>query len=206
MTVGIYSFATPDLNKDILYYQKEVFKKFNLNINQFIATGYHGKALMKIIDQAVEDYIIFFDIDCIPLDKSFYNILLDQIKDGNTLSGGRGCCISRNMYEDYIHPSFMGFKKSLYYECGSPNLRGDKKNDCAQVFTNRCRDKGKNLKFWEITHSDDYVYENASGRRWGHGCVIEHVIYHQHEINLPQQHDPFFRKCKEVLNMVSRTK
>ena len=37
MNVGLYSFARTDLNKEILYYQKEVFRKFNLNLTQIVA-------------------------------------------------------------------------------------------------------------------------------------------------------------------------
>jgi len=36
MSVGLYSYATDDLNTDIKLYQKKVFNSFDLNIQQII--------------------------------------------------------------------------------------------------------------------------------------------------------------------------
>jgi len=209
MEVGIYSFAHIKLNNNIPFYQKQVFSKFDLNINHYIADCYHGEALNKIIHGATEDYIIIFDIDCIPLNKSFYNTLLSEIKDGNTLSGGTGCALHKDPITAYIHPCFFGFKKSLYYDCGAPDLMHTRvKNkycalpaDTAQNFTHQCRRTEKKLKFWNITHSNDITWESpALNLKWGHGTVFEHTIYHQYQIRRSSQQKPFIQKCKEILN------
>ena len=215
MNVGIYSFAQNDLNKEILYYQKEVFRKFNLNINQVIIDkspgklkyqNKHGDALNKIIHNATDDYIVIFDVDCIPLNKLFYNTLLSQIKDGNTLSGSIGCALHIDPTIAYIHPCFFGFKKSLYYDCGAPDLKADNHpwpgtTDTAQEFTNCCRKAGKKLKFWNVTDSSDTIWESASlNLKFGHGTIFEDSIYHQYEIRKSTQQEPFIQKCKEVLN------
>lgn len=204
MNVGIYSFARTDLNKEILYYQKEVFRKFNLNITQLVGDcdqyG-HGEILNKIIQESPNDYIIIFDIDCIPLTKSFYNILLSQIKGGTVLSGAKGCALHIDEHTAYVHPCFFGFKKSLYYECNSPDLRYDENADTGQNFTHQCRKLGKTLKFWNVTHSNDITWESPSlNLKFGHGTVFEYMIYHQYQIRLTEQQTPFLNKCKKVLN------
>jgi len=201
MSVGTYSFARSNLNKDISLYQKKVFDKFNLNLNQIIMPWKHGVALNKIIREANEDYVIIFDADCIPLDNSFYDILLSQIKDGDTLSGSIGCALHKDKNTAYIHPCFFGFKRSLYYECGAPSLMPYETGDTAQKFTDCCRIKGKKIKFWNATHSNDIMWESPSlNLKLGHGTVFEHVIYHQFQIRKTQQHDSFIQKCKEILN------
>ena len=205
MNVGLYSFARTDLNKEILYYQKEVFRKFNLNLTQIVADcdeyG-HGEILNKIIQDSTNDYIVIFDIDCIPLKSSFYNILLRQIKDGNTLSGAKGCALHIDKHTAYIHPCFFGFKRSLYYDCNSPNLMSDKNADTGQNFTHQCRKLGKPLKFWDVTQSNDITWESPSlDLKFGHGTTFEHMIYHQYQIRLTEQQIPFINKCKQVLNV-----
>jgi len=77
MSVGLYSYATDDLNTDIKLYQKKVFNSFDLNIQQIILEkqtplhvshpynyNSHADALTHIIKTSPEDHIIFFDIDC----------------------------------------------------------------------------------------------------------------------------------------------
>lgn len=219
MQVGIYSFCTTDLNPEIPYYQNKVFEKFNLKITQYIENPsfdsyyQHGHCINKIINQSNEDYVIIFDIDCIPLKFDFYDRICNEISDNNTLSGARGS--SGNGMRDYIHPGFFGFSKKLYYDCRNPSLNyftGKYSGDTSQIFTDECLKLNKNIVYWEITNSlDDVFYIPSKNIYFGHGTVYENLIYHQFQISCPQKFSNiddfndnqkmFVNKCKEIISL-----
>lgn len=217
MNVGIYSFCTTDLNPDIALYQKKVFNKFNLKINQRIENptcnlhSQHGDVLNNIINNSENDYIIIFDIDCIPLSYNFYNKICKEISDNNTLSGARGS--SGNGMRDYVHAGFFGFSKKLYNECNNPQMQhfvGEYSGDTAQRFTDECLKLNKNIVYWDITYSSDKVFYIPSNKTYfGHGTIYENMIYHQFEITqnykfvniqtYKENQRIFIEKCKEII-------
>lgn len=213
MKIGIYSYATNDLNSDIISYQKQVFRSFNLDIQQVILDrlpplnindpynyNAHADTLNNIIKTSSEDYIIFFDIDCIPLTYDFYDIICDDISK-NILSGAVGYANHKDKNKLYVHPCFMGFSKTLYMECECPNFRQYVLGDVGQMFTDVCISQHKKLKYWNITDSKDKIWDvTPLQQQFGHGTVFENMIYHQFEIRKQEQHDSFINKCKYVLS------
>lgn len=207
MNVGLYSYAFNDLNCDITYYQRLVFSKFNLKINQIIfdknsnLPNDHALGLTEIIKTASEDYLIIFDIDCIPINKSFYNIILSDIFDKNTLAGAVGCANHIDPNKIYVHPCFMAFYKNLYFECECPSLYAYENGDVAQRFTDVCILKNKNIKYWDVTDSDDKIWNlNPKNKKFGHGTIFNNLIYHQYQIRMKTQQQCFINKCKEILS------
>jgi len=198
--ISIYSCASSDLNKEVLYYQKLVFEFFNLEIQQIIKEDFvHGLVLDNIIKNCVSENIIIFDVDCIPLKIDFLQKIIHQIKDGNTLSGAVGCANHIDSSFTYIHSCFMAFKKQLYLDCGTPSLNSYGFDTCGK-FTQVCIEKNKNIKYWNITDRGDSIWDTPDNGKFGHGTVYENLIYDQYEIRKPQYSTPFIKKCKEIIN------
>lgn len=216
MNVAIYSYFNEDLNIEIPKYQKMIFNKFNLNIKQVVGGKVkknqdifdyedHPNALMRIIKESEEDYIIFFDIDCIPLSGSFYPKLLDQIKDNKTLAGAIQCANHIDKNKPYISPGFCGFSKNLYYDCDSPSFNTDRTPitgcDCMQRFTDVCIEKNKNIIYWNVTDQGNERWDIFShNTKFGNRTIYENLIYHQFEIRYEWQQSEFIEKCKQILN------
>lgn len=201
MNVGLYSYAINSLNPDVIFYQKKVFDKFNLSLTQLVSENNHAFGLSQIIKQSKEDYLIIFDIDCIPLSFDFFDLILKDIQDNNTLAGAIGCANHKNPNKLYIHPCFMSFNKQLYFECGSPCLEEYEDGDVAQKFTDVCLLKNKNVKYWEITDSKDKIWElKPMNMKFGHGTIFRNLIYHQYQIRMQSQQKCFIDKCIQILN------
>lgn len=194
----IFSFAKSDLNPQILTYQKAVFSKLGFNIIQYISNESHAEALHHFINISTSEFIIIFDVDCIPLNKDFCHVILNQIEDKNTLSGVKGCVNHIDLNRFYVHPCFMGFSKSLYYDVGLPSFKEDSNGDVAQSFTEKCIEYNKNIVYWNVT--DVQTKKWKLGNDWfGLGTVYENLIYHQYEIRFPENHPNFIEKCKSIL-------
>jgi hypothetical protein len=200
MNVGIYSFAHETLNKEISFYQKQVFDKMKLPIIQVISSARHPKVLETIIRQSKNDYIIFFDIDCIPLTPDFFPIICNQIKDHGILSGAIQCANHLDKMRPYVAPCFCGFSKRLYEQCGNPSLSEWERGDVMQKFTDECIRFNKSINYWMITDSGDSIWSLSSHNlRYGHGTIYENMIYHQFQIRFENQQELFTKKCQELL-------
>lgn len=198
MTYEIYSFAHINLPKIIVDQQFKIFDKFGLKINQIINDDTHGKNLENLIKNCKSDYIVIFDVDCIPLVKNIFDYINDDIQNYD-LVGAIGCANHLNKKDIYVHPSFMFFKPQLYFDCGSPFLHEDHNNDVAQNFTRSCIKNNKKIKYWSNTNSNDYIWDLPNNTKFGHGTIYEQKVYHQFEIRKQEQHDSFIKKCKLVL-------
>ena len=199
MTYEIYSFAHISLPKPIVDLQFQVFDKFGLEINQIINDNTHGKNLENIIKNCKSDYVVIFDVDCIPLVKNIFDYINDDIHHYD-LVGAIGCANHLNKQDIYVHPSFMFFKPNLYFGLECPYLCEDNNNDVAQNFTRTCIKNNKRIKYWNNTFSTDNLWSLPDNSKFGHGTISEGKIYHQFEIRKLQQHESFINKCNQVLN------
>ena len=216
MNVQIFSYVTKDLNPEIAKYQKMVFEKFNLKITQVFGDAIkkyngefdyedHPNGLSNIVKNSRDDYLIIFDIDCIPLSYDFYPLLLDQIKDKNTLAGAIQCANHINKNKSYVSPAFCGFSRHLYLNCDSPSFNTDRTLitgcDSMQRYTDVCLKLNKNIIFWNVTDSGNKKWDILShNTKFGNGTIYENMIYHQFEIRFETNHNQFIDKCKKILN------
>lgn len=201
MKIGIYSYAHADLDNQIGFYQKKVFDKLGIPLTQIISNKSHPAALESIILRSTDDYILFFDVDCIPLTNEFLSIICSQIQDGHTLAGAIQSANHLNKFKSYVGPCFCGFSKKLYQDCGSPSFVEYVDGDVMQRFTDKCVIFNKAVKYWMVTHSGDELWEIPShGLKFGHETIYENIIYHQFEIRNRTQHATFIEKCKSIIN------
>lgn len=207
--VGIYSSYLPNIPNEMVNLQRSVFEKFELKIQQdklpscdrnpdeeFVDFPYY----QHVVDTSDKDYIIFFDIDCIPLTKDFYNIIYNDMVEGK-LSGAIGCSNHISPNESYVHACFIGFSMKLYNECGRPYLgRINGVCDVVELFTKVCKKLNKPIKYWEITDEGDKCWPLAvRNMHFGHGTIYENMIYHQYHGRLSEYQKLFMDKCKSVL-------
>lgn len=198
--IGIYSCAQSNISNAVLECQQKVFNKFGLAIQQDIVTFSHGEYLNYVVNTTDKEYVIFFDIDCIPLSANFYPIIKADMENG-FLSGAIGCANHLNPNEIYVHPCFMGFSMKLYNECGRPDLGslfGD--YDAGQKFTRHCTDLNKPIKYWEITDGGDLTWPIAPrNMSFGHPTIFENMIYHQWHARVGIYQEMFIDKCHQLL-------
>jgi hypothetical protein len=202
MNYKIYSFFNTDLNPDIGIYQKKVFDKFRIPLEQVawikdfkkyppvtlddgtIYYNDHPHFLNNILINDTTDYIIFFDVDCIPLSYNFLDRLLHEISDNNTVSGAG----QNNCYGTYMSAWFIGFYRNLFFECGSPPIT-NRDTDPFLCFTQECIKRDKQIKYWAQTHIERPPF----------GTIYENLIYHEMQIRHAENQDHFINKCKSLL-------
>ena len=84
LKVGVYSPYFEICLPQYMEYQLKVFEKLNVNLNQCLHTKTcpqtnmvrHGEFLNEISRSEEVDYLVFFDVDAIPLKENFLEILI----------------------------------------------------------------------------------------------------------------------------------
>jgi hypothetical protein len=211
MNVGIFTFCTPDLF-EYQQYQRKVFDKFGIPIHQLsLHMGPSEDILRQYgpykqwILETNFDYYIFFDIDCIPLKLDFYNKVLDQIKDNNTITGViQTANHLSNPLNTYIGQAFMAFSRDVFYKIGCPNSIGDYTHEEFQRYTDLSIDHGVRVLYWMPTGVKipmwDLVKDGHKIGQFGIGTTYENLIYHNFCSRNGDYKELFFQKCLEVIN------
>jgi hypothetical protein len=209
----IFSFYNKDVNPDVPFYQQAVFTHFGFSINQIFDNKFsHGDFLNYICTKESDtDYIIIFDIDCIPTKKNWLSLLLNDLLDPDSLVGAAQ---TANHLRDgknlYISPFFFAISTKYLKALNYPDMRMTeqikKSNDfpdavdAGQHLSEVVSEKGGKLKFWWPTHIEEEKWPlfHPEHPRFGLGTTYNDCIYHAFysRSNLSGR---FLEKCKSVL-------
>lgn len=197
-----YSYANPNISKDILSLQKQVFNKFNLPVTQIVKDSRHGDFLNDIITNSNAKYIIVFDVDCIPLTSKLYDIIIDEIKNENSIIGIEQVCNNNSLNHTYAGPACLALSKDLYNKLGKPNLRENYRSDVGEELTWACESKGYRVKYFKVHSAEVPKWKLSDNRMFGIGTVYtfknEEVLYHQFEIRINSFN--FIDRCNKILD------
>lgn len=214
------SFYMNNLKPEVLTIQKEVFKKFGVDIEQRLFSGYHSKAIESFLNNDKNyDLITILDVDCVPYNNTFLQKIYDNVTDDNTLYGNAQ---SSNTYPHNIHksppfvaPSFLNFKRELYETSNYknfdftlyPNPEGVKvEADVAEVFTRENEKQGRVIKLGYPLRSlkvQEWEYTGCYGFKpfkFGVGTEFESGMYHNFQIRSWEAQEMFINYCRYILD------
>ncbi len=204
----IFSFYNKNVDKNFPLYQKKVFNLFGYKINQL--TDYrltHAEFINHVVQAEKKiDFLIFFDIDCIPTSPNTINILLSQLLDHKTMVGAAQ---SANHIDEgknlYVGPFFLGISTKMLKELDYPDFREKEgQYDVAQYFSEKVREtKNYNIRYWWPTNIEVPRWKlHQSKMGFGLGTEYENLVYHAFESR--KADDPrFLKKCKTILDQLS---
>jgi len=193
------SYAYKNLPTEVLKKQKEVFKRLNLPIAQYIGDVSHGDFLENILKTTNKEYIIFVDADCIPLVDSLYDIILGEITKEKSIIGIEQTGQPR--YHIYAGPACLALPVSVYHEIGQPSLNQTFRSDTAEELTWCCEERAIKVKYFKVSHVEQPRWRLGYDREFGIGTTYQYnnvdVLYHQFESRYDIQ--PFINKCNSIL-------
>ena len=210
LSLEIYSTYCHNVPAELLEMQAKVFKHLGLPLQQVefgadenddkVLHRGHGETIEHLIRESSADLLIFFDIDCIPLNRGI-------IEYGYLPSMLAGCLVGPAQRANHIDrliyaaPSAIGFPRSLYSRVGSPALGPTKVFDVCGKFTHACESQRiPVIKLPPVSSLlPKYSLYNDTEHHYGHGTTYAGGIFHSFEIRLGSTRDMFLDKCREVL-------
>ena len=120
-TYQAYAYGNSNISDEVFNLQKLVFEKQNLQITQIKfsvehSTFGHGDFLNETAKKCDSKYIIFFDVDCIPLVTNLYEIIIEELEKEQCIIGIEQKCNCNSFNHIYAGPACLAFPISLYKE------------------------------------------------------------------------------------------
>ena len=200
---AIYSYFKSNVSSEVVEAQKDVFRSLGLSINQIQDdTISHGEFMNRVLrDPNSPEYIVFFDIDCIPLSRKAIELLLSQILNRQTIAGAAQTASHLlNGKNLYIGPFFLGITKSLYHRLGNPDMRENTFCDVGGLATAIAKFEGNTkIKYWYPSHVEVPKWDLYQKGKFGLGTTYRGLVYHAFESRLGESDNSFVRKCREVM-------
>jgi len=198
-----FSYANSNISDEVCELQRAVFDKFNLPITQVKIDSNHGDFLTETAISCNSRYIIFFDVDCIPLVPNLYDIILDELKEDNCIIGIEQMCNHNPHNHLYAGPACLAFPVDLFKELGEPSLmQKGNRSDVGEELTWLCEENNYEVKLFKATSSEIPKWKLNNNRDFGIGTTYSHnsldILYHQFEIR--KSHSNFIAKCKSILS------
>ena len=209
LTYQVYSYGNSNISEEVFNLQQLVFNKQNLQITQIksfvdpTAFG-HGDFLNETAKNCDSKYIIFFDVDCIPLVSNLYETIIEELEKEQCIIGIEQKCNCNPFNHIYAGPACLAFPVSLYKDLGYPSLVQNNRSDVAEELTWICEDNNIKVKYFNATSSEIPKWNLTDDRQFGIGTTYSYngidVLYHQFEIR--NNSNNFINKCKNILNNV----
>lgn len=201
-TIKAFSYAHKNITQEVLDLQRQVFTKLNLQIEQIVDDKSHGDFLNHILKTCTCDYVIFFDVDCIPLTEDIYDIIITELQREKCIIGIEQMCNCNPHNHVYAGPGCLALERKLYFELNSPDLKENgNKSDVGEELTWACEEKGVKVKIFNAASSELPMWDLPDNRKFGIGTTYTYnnkeVLYHQFSIRM--QNKNFINKCKEFL-------
>lgn len=198
-SILIVSYQYNNLDEMVSKNQYEVFRKFNIILNQFQGEIRHSEFMDNILNNYEYDYYIFFDIDCIPLKDNIVEYIINKIQKNSMIGIEQQCNCNSSINHIYAGPACFGISKEFYNELDRPSFKETHRSDVGEELTHICEEKNKNFFLFKKTFSENNLWKLGENDYFGHGCIYdEDLIYHQFEIF--QNQNKFIKKCLEILN------
>lgn len=198
-----FSFYNIHVNPDIPFYQKCVFDKFGTPIEQvYDNTMTFDQYLNYICRTKIDtDYLIFFDIDCIPLTQDWLDVLKSDLSSDNTIVGAAQTANHLNGGKNlYISPNFFAISTSYLKKLDYPDMSAVDDMDSGHNLTKQIIEADGNLKFWWPTSIEEEKWNlyHSTHTRFGLGTTFNNTVYHGFE-SRNSLGDNFINKCRLLL-------
>ncbi len=200
----IFSFYNSKVNPEVPAYQRAVFRRLGFSINHVVNEKFsHGGFLNHICRKVKDtDYLIFFDIDCIPLDRQWIHRLLDDLLEPQTIVGAAQTANHlRNAQNLYVSPFFFAVSTAYLKELDYPDMTMTDDMDAGQNLTEHITRKGGHVKYWWPTHIEEekWYLHHPDHNKFGLGTTYNDLVYHAF-YSRDNLSDRFIEKCKGILS------
>ena len=199
----IITFYNEKIDPEVVKYQKKVFDFFGYTIHQIKPDNWqgHGGSIDLFLSNHKKrwEYIVLFDIDCIPLNGTVINDSINWVKNNNGLYSvaQKANHIPNSIV--YASPAFLAFSHKTYDLLGRPTFSCTDRSDCAGELTHKSIELGYEVKLMYPSNVMIPKWDLTNDIKFGIGTTYENNIFHSFE-SRKNSNQIFLNKCKEILN------
>jgi hypothetical protein len=193
MIISVYNEIIPE---NVVEAQRMVFEEFGETITQIKPNEWagHSIALDNHLKNNEWEYVIVFDIDCIPLKKNTVNEAREWV---NNNIGLYSVAQNPNHIQgalDYASPAFIAFSRKTYEELGEPSFSAGIGWDVGGEYTHAALSRNIQIKLMYPSNVEIPKWKLKDGSIFGIGTTYDDKIYHHFESR--KSTELFVAKCK----------
>ena len=183
-------------------YQKKVMDHFNVNIEQIIPQnwGTHAGEVDKYLKETKRDweYMVLFDVDCIPLNKDIVNEGIEWSMNNLGLFSVAQYASHIPDSSIYASPAFLCFSRKTYESLDSPKFIQTHRSDCGGELTYEAMKRGYTIELMYPSHVETPKWKLGNKGMFGLGTTYDNKIYHHFEAR-QNRVEGFVKKCKDII-------
>jgi len=202
MNAALFSLYWDNLDPRVAYYQKKVMDHFGIPAAQHKIHGLdHGEWMDWVINRHDDlDVLVFFDIDCIPLDKDKVHHCIEKAARG-ILIGNEQASNHLDPSRLFAAPSFLCVNRRVWRGVGKPSCKATYDGDVAQMLTDSWNYRKMPVEFLPVRDFEVPKW-NLPGRpmSYGIGTNYADTTYHLFECRDNINIDRFVKKAEGVIS------
>jgi hypothetical protein len=204
MKVSIHCLYWSTVNPSVFENHKMVLDKFELPAFYTKKNIPHGMWMNNVCNNFDSDVFVFFDIDCVPLERKIFDDSLEYVIKHNTFLGNAQASNHiKPMSHVFAAPSFFMITKDCYNELGKPTFSETSRSDVAQEVSYIAEERGKRYKCIYPTKFEgiplEGVWRLSNYGLYGIGTLFQDKIYHLFQGRFNKNVELFGKRCQEIM-------
>ena len=201
MNAAIFSLYWDNIDPRVVDYQKKVMDHFKLPISQHKIHGLdHGEWMDWVIHRHDDlDVLVFFDIDCLPLNGEKVGQCIN-LAGGGTLVGNEQASNHLDPSRLFAAPSFLCVNRRVWRMVGKPSCKATYDGDVAQMLTDSWNYRKAPVHLLPVKDFEVAKW-NLPGRpmSYGIGTNYDDTTYHLFEVRENVNIERFVKKAESIL-------
>lgn len=206
MKISVNTLHWDNVDTRILESHKMVMKHFDIPVEYHNMNIEHGLWMNAVCRNTDADVYVFFDIDCVPLNREVYDEALNYITENDSFFGNAQ--VSNHIHPKthvFAAPSFFAITKSCYEFLGKPTFYPTIRSDVAEEVSHVAEEMGKRYRCLYPTKFDgvpkkDGVWRLSNYGYYGIGTVYENKTYHLFESRWGDHIELFQKRCQQIVD------
>jgi hypothetical protein len=206
MKISYHTLHWDNVDSRIINSHKKVFNHFGIDIQYSNMNIEHGIWMTGVCRNIISDVYVFFEIDCVPLNKKVIEDSIKYAVDNNSFIGAAQ--VSNHIPPKthvYAAPCFLVLSRSCYEELGMPSFYLSQRSDTAEELSYTAESLGKRYKCLYPTKFDgepknDGVWRLSNYGYYGIGTLYDDKVYHLFESRWSEHIDLFEKRCNQIVN------
>jgi hypothetical protein len=179
----IFSFYKGNVNPRVPKHQQSVFRLFGQKVHHIVREDLSHGDFLNHVCRTVKDteYLIFFDVDCIPVGPGWLPKLLEELQEPRSIAGAAQTANHlRNGENLYVSPFFFGISTAYLKALNYPDMNMTADMDAGQNLTEQVIKDGGRVHYWWPTHVEvpEWRLHHPEHTVFGPGTTYDNLVYH----------------------------
>lgn len=205
MKISYHTLYWDNVDERIIQSHKSVFEHFGINIEYTNMEVNQGVWMTGVCRNIISDVYVFFEIDCVPLNKKVVDDCIKYVIENNSFIGAAQ--VSNHIPPKthvYAAPCFITLSRKCYEELSMPSFYLSERSDIAEELSYTAEYYGKRYRCLYPTKFDgipknDGVWRLSNYGYYGIGTLYDDKIYHLFESRWGDHIDLFQKRCNQII-------